>query len=196
MKNATGISFLREQVFKLFISISLNSLLIEIFVHQFDEFLLENTLNLNRNDEIVLVWFLHLPFHPFPYGHLKQKGDQHLNSSRSKLKRFLHWNNEYQLYFSSKGLVRTNILMVVHLLQNYVEKNFFFFFWKNICFLQNIHYLQKKMFLYGKKILYGKIFLLKKTFFTEKNIYENIKNIYLIWEIFFYTENVYVTNKI
>ena len=47
-----------------------------------------------------------------------------------------------------------------------------------------------------KNVLYWKIFLLKKTFFTEKNIYENVKNIYLIWEIFFYTENVCVTNKI
>ena len=63
-------------------------------------------------------------------------------------------------------------------------------------FLKNIHYLQKKMFLYVKKVLYGKIFLLKKTFFTEKNIYENVKNIYLIWEILFYTENVCVTNEI
>ena len=71
------------------------------------------------------------------------------------------------------------------------------FFWKKyLCFLQNIHYSQKKMFLYGKKVLYWKMFLLKKTFFTEKNINESVKNIYLIWEIYFYTENVCVTNKI
>ena len=41
-----------------------------------------------------------------------------------------------------------------------------------------------------------KFFLLKKTFFTEKNINENVKNIYLISKIYFYTENVCVTNKI
>ena len=54
----------------------------------------------------------------------------------------------------------------------------------------------EKMFLYGKKSFILKIFLLKKTFFTEKNINENVKNIYLISEIYFYTENVCVTNKI
>ena len=40
------------------------------------------------------------------------------------------------------------------------------------------------------------IFILKKAFFTEKNIYENVKNIYLIWEKLFYKENVCDTNKI
>ena len=54
---------------------------------------------------------------------------------------------------------------------------------KYLCFLQNIRYLQKKMFLYGKKK------------FIEKNINENVKK-YLISEIYFYTENVCVTNKI
>ena len=39
-------------------------------------------------------------------------------------------------------------------------------------------------------LLYGK----KK--FIEKNINENVKNIYPISEIYFYTENVCVTNKI
>ena len=34
-----------------------------------------------------------------------------------------------------------------------------------------------------------------KTFFTEKNKNENAKNIYLISDIIFYTENVCVTNK-
>ena len=47
------------------------------------------------------------------------------------------------------------------------------------------------MCLYGKKILYWKIFLLKE---TEKNKNENVKNIYPIWEIYFYIENV--ANKI
>ena len=40
------------------------------------------------------------------------------------------------------------------------------------------------MFLYGKKK------------FTEKNTNENVRKIYLISEIYFYTENVCVTNKI
>ena len=61
-----------------------------------------------------------------------------------------------------------------------LKKKIFFF----ICFLQNIRYLQKKMFLYVKKN------------FIEKNINENVKKIYLISEIYFYTENVCVTNKI
>ena len=47
-----------------------------------------------------------------------------------------------------------------------------------------------------KKALNWTIFLLKKTFFTEKNLNENVKNIYLIWKIYFYTENVCFTNKI
>ena len=57
-------------------------------------------------------------------------------------------------------------------------------------FLQNIHYLQKKCF-YMEERLYK-----KKPFFTEKNINENVKNINLISEIYFYAENVCVTNKI
>ena len=40
------------------------------------------------------------------------------------------------------------------------------------------------------------VFIWKKTFFIEKNINENVKKIYLISEIYFYTENVCVINKI
>ena len=36
------------------------------------------------------------------------------------------------------------------------------------------------MFLQEKKVLHGKMFLLKNTFSAEKNIYENVKNTYLI----------------
>ena len=36
------------------------------------------------------------------------------------------------------------------------------------------------MFCRKKKVLHGKMFLLKKTFSAEKNIYENVKNTYLI----------------
>ena len=40
------------------------------------------------------------------------------------------------------------------------------------------------------------MFLYVKKKFIEKNINENVKKIYLISEIYFYTENVCVTNKI
>ena len=67
---------------------------------------------------------------------------------------------------------------------------------KNIFFLTKYTLYAEKMFSYGKKVLYWKIILLKKTFFTKKNVNENVKNIDLIWEMHFYTENVCVTNKI
>ena len=41
-------------------------------------------------------------------------------------------------------------------------------------------------------ILYGKKGFIMKMFFTEKKINENVKNVYLISEIYFYTENVCV----
>ena len=43
-----------------------------------------------------------------------------------------------------------------------------------------------------------KTFLIEKTFFTEKKINGNVKYIYiyLMSKIWFYTENVCVTNKI
>ena len=46
-----------------------------------------------------------------------------------------------------------------------------------------------------KKFIMRKTFT-EQNFFTEKNINENVKNIYLISEICFYTRNVCVTNKI
>ena len=39
------------------------------------------------------------------------------------------------------------------------------------------------------------LFAEKRNFFTMRNINENVKNIYLIWQIYFYTENAFVTNK-
>ena len=45
-----------------------------------------------------------------------------------------------------------------------------------------------------KKFIMRKTFT-EQNFFTEKNINENVKNIYLISEICFYTRNVCVTNK-
>ena len=52
------------------------------------------------------------------------------------------------------------------------------------------------MFFFMEKKFYNENFFTEKTFFTEKNINENVKNIYLISKIYFYTENVCVTNKI
>ena len=77
------------------------------------------------------------------------------------------------------------------------KKIFFFFLKKHMCFLQKYTLFAEKMFLYEKKVLYWKTFLLKKTFFTEKNINGNVKKykIYLIWEIYFYAENVCVANN-
>ena len=64
----------------------------------------------------------------------------------------------------------------------------------------------EKMFIYGKKKFIFEFFFSEKNFLYRekykwkyKNIYinENIKiYIYLIWEIYFYVENVCVTNKI
>ena len=72
-----------------------------------------------------------------------------------------------------------------------------FFFWKNICVFYKIYIIcRKKCFYMEKKFYNENVFYWKKTFFTEKNINENVKNIYLISEIYFYTENVCVTNKI
>ena len=55
---------------------------------------------------------------------------------------------------------------------------------------------EKNVFIWKKNFIL-KIFLTEKNlFFKEKNAYENVKNIFLISEIFFYTENICVTNKI
>ena len=47
-----------------------------------------------------------------------------------------------------------------------------------------------------KKFLYGKTSFIMKIFFAQKNTNENVKNMYLISEIYFYTENIFVANKI
>ena len=41
-----------------------------------------------------------------------------------------------------------------------------------------------------------KCFYMEKKIFIAKNVNENVKKIYLISEIYFYTENVWVINKI
>ena len=56
--------------------------------------------------------------------------------------------------------------------------------------------MQKKNFYMEKKCYTEKKILLKKTFFTEKNINENVKIYISHLKIYFYAENVCVTNKI
>ena len=72
--------------------------------------------------------------------------------------------------------------MVVHLLQNEVEKKVVFF---------------EKMFVFYKiyVICRKKYFYMEKKNFIEKNINKSVNKIYLTSEIYFYTENVCVTNK-
>ena len=60
-----------------------------------------------------------------------------------------------------------------------------FFFWKNICVFYKIYVICRK-----------KCFYMEKKFIEKNIINENVKKIYLISEIYFYTENVCVTNKI
>ena len=46
---------------------------------------------------------------------------------------------------------------------------------------------EKNVFIWKKKFYIEIFFYWKKLFFTEKKINENVKNIYLIWKIYFYT---------
>ena len=50
--------------------------------------------------------------------------------------------------------------------------------------------LAEKMLLYGKKSFIMKKLFIEKNFFYRENINEDVKNIYLISEIYFYTKNV------
>ena len=60
----------------------------------------------------------------------------------------------------------------------------------------HIHYLQKKWFYMEKRSFILNIFFTEKNFFYREKYKWKCKNIYLIWEIYFYAENVCVTNKI
>ena len=51
-------------------------------------------------------------------------------------------------------------------------------------------FAEKNVFIWKKK------FYNDKKFSTDKNINENVKNIYLISKLYFYTENICVTKKI
>ena len=72
--------------------------------------------------------------------------------------------------------------------KNFFFEKFFVFFTKYTLFGEKSTFTWKKSFILK--------FFTEKTFFAEKNIYENVKSMYLIWEIYFYTENVSITNKI
>ena len=76
--------------------------------------------------------------------------------------------------------------MVVHLLKE-VEKKIVF---EKISIFYKIYIICRK-----KDFIWKKSFILKNNFFTEKNINKNVKNIYLISEIYYYTENVCVSDK-
>ena len=95
------------------------------------------------------------------------------------------------LWLSSRPIQRQNVhrLWLFICCKTKLKKTFFF--WKNICVFYKIYIICRKKCFYVEKKFYK-----KKTFFTEKNINENVKNIYLISEIYFYTKNVCVTNKI
>ena len=63
--------------------------------------------------------------------------------------------------------------------------------WKKKVLKKNVYVFYKIYIICRKKCFY-----MEKKKFTEKNINENVRKIYLISEIYFYTENVCVTNKI
>ena len=71
-----------------------------------------------------------------------------------------------------------------------------FFFRNNICVFYKIYIICRKKMICMEKKFYIEFFFTEKFFLTKQNINENVKNIYLIWKIYFYTENNYVTNKI
>ena len=64
-----------------------------------------------------------------------------------------------------------------------LKKKFFFFERIFVFFTKYTLFAEKNVFIWKKK-------------FIEKNINGNVKKTYLISEIYFYTENVCVTNKI
>ena len=56
-------------------------------------------------------------------------------------------------------------------------------------------FAEKKKFIWKNSSI-TKNFFTEKNAFTEKNITENVKNIYLTSEIYYYTENVCVSDEI
>ena len=94
------------------------------------------------------------------------------------VRKFIRSNSNNKQYFIHiVGFYGCSFIAKLSRKKNIFEK-IFVFFTKYILFAE-------KLFFYGKKVLYWKFFLLKKLSFTEKNINENVKNMYLIWKIFF-----------
>ena len=122
---------------------------------------------------------------------------------------FVEWKSVYVLLFKSIVLIEKPFMFLKTSMNicncwqwklcSFVAKlrwkKKFFFLKKYLCFLQNIHYLQKKCF-YMEKKFYIENFFTEKNFFYREKYKWKCKNIYLIWEIYFYAENVCVTNKI
>ena len=102
------------------------------------------------------------------------------------IKRRLHLSSPIQV--SSYLLLHDYGCSFVAELGKKLEKNFFFF-WKNICvFTKYTFFAEKNVYIWKKKF-YNEVFSLKKTFFNREKLY-------LISEIYFYTENTCITNKI
>ena len=74
--------------------------------------------------------------------------------------------------------------------------------WKEIFCVKKYMFFRKytlfaeKMFWYGKESFILKFYFAEKNFFYREKCKWKCKNIYLIWEIHFYAENICVTNKI
>ena len=69
------------------------------------------------------------------------------------------------------------------------------FFEKIFVFLTKYTLFAEKKIIWKKSSI-TKNFFTEKNVFTEKNITENVKNIYLTSEIYYYTENVCVSDEI
>ena len=70
-----------------------------------------------------------------------------------------------------------------------------FFFEKIFVFLTKYTLFPEKKIIWKTSSI-TKNFFTEKNVFTEKNITENVKNIYLTSEIYYYTENVCVSDEI
>ena len=69
--------------------------------------------------------------------------------------------------------------------------------WKKLFFFEKIFVFFTKYTLFAEKnsFIWKKIYIDFFFFFAEKVFIENEKNVYLIWERFFYPENIYSAKK-
>ena len=75
-------------------------------------------------------------------------------------------------------------------------RKIFFFFWKGICVSYKIYIICKKNVLIWNKSFILKISFTEKNFFYRENYKWKCKKYISHLKICFYTENVYVTNKV